>query len=361
MKRFNSQKPGFTLVELLVVIAIIGILVGLLLPAVQAAREAARRMQCSNNLKQLGLGLQNYHSSYDQFMAGVRGGTAPGEGWGLSFWYGLLPYIEQGPLYEKMYTVGTAGGDQHPGWVGHGTAGTAGRLNRDVVNQVVIPTFNCPSCPMDPIVHDVGGGCFQNLPSYIGIMGAIDEDKTSGTAAPAPGTGLDMDGFQEQRNRDGANCCGGSAQTGRMSAGGILVNTQFLSFKSITDGTANLIAIGEVGMWMRDASGNPIDNRVQHGWTMGTDSAGKIDNWAVGSNARMFNLTAIRYPIGTKQDGLPGVHKNYGPNNPLISAHNGGCQVALTDGSVRFLTSNMDLPLLKKFATRDSGQVKALP
>ena len=101
MKR---QRFGFTLVELLVVIAIIGVLVALLLPAVQAAREAARRMQCGNNVKQLALGLQNYHDTFLYLPYGARvRTTSAGTSWGSSWLVATLPFCEQAPLYDKLY------------------------------------------------------------------------------------------------------------------------------------------------------------------------------------------------------------------------------------------------------------------
>ena len=99
MYRSDSFKRGFTLVELLVVIAIIGVLVALLLPAVQSAREAARRMQCVNNLKQLGVATHNYHDTYLTFPSGfIRTSNAQGWGWGAL----TLPFIEQGPLHDRL-------------------------------------------------------------------------------------------------------------------------------------------------------------------------------------------------------------------------------------------------------------------
>ena len=105
MKR---DPKGFTLVELLVVIAIIGILVALLLPAIQSAREAARRSQCTNNLKNLALGLHNFHGTYKKFPPGLEWGTWQVPVWGWS--YHVLPYIEEKPLQDLLAAPAGAGG-----------------------------------------------------------------------------------------------------------------------------------------------------------------------------------------------------------------------------------------------------------
>ena len=128
----SRKSRGFTLVELLVVIAIIGILVALLLPAVQAAREAARRMSCGNNLKQLALSLHNYHDVHKSFPFGIRASTdgsgASQNGWGPSWYVGTLPFCEQQPMYDAF----AWGRDD--GWLAQTAAGTASAITN--ANQI---------------------------------------------------------------------------------------------------------------------------------------------------------------------------------------------------------------------------------
>lgn len=358
MKKRTHHRPGFTLVELLVVIAIIGVMVGLLLPAVQAAREAARRMSCSNNMKQLGLGLHNYHSAFNQFPAGARGGTGY-EGFGMSFFHGLLPYVEQNALYERLVQVATPFTNyQNPGCV-YFTEGAAA-VNAGMINQTRVATFECPSNPM-PSTADwsVRGLCFSTMPSYVGISGGVDEDGLSATP-PAPGTPDDTDGYQNSRQRINVSSYGG-ASGGIVSGNGALVGNRFNGFRSITDGTSNVLVFGEHSNWIRHTTNEPRDCRPIHGWLIGTDINWAITTWSDGGGGilRYFNLVSVRYPIGTNT-WLAGMGANYGANNSLLSAHAGGCQVGLGDGSVRFMTTSTDLPLLKNLATRDSGLPKVL-
>ncbi len=335
---FNTRRRGFTLVELLVVIAIIGVLVGLLLPAVQAAREAARRMSCGNNMKQLGLALHNYHDTYNKFPAGCR----QLNGWGPSWYPGILPYIEQENLSDRMPMVGA-----HPGYTG------ANATTQAAVSNVIIPGLICPSCPM-PETKDVGG-TIGMLPSYIAIAGAVDEE-SSQNPVPAIGAAGDTDQFMETRNRLANVCCSANEKLSIGSGGGTFPPNEYLRFASLTDGTSNVLVVGEISNWMKNGTTN-ADSRVNHGWTMGTVQSNKLVSWTSGPTERTFNINSIRYSIGTQNYNLPGVGANNGANNPLISAHPGGIQSLFGDGSVHFLTETMSLPLLKLQATRDDGQV----
>ena len=158
----NPKSTAFTLVELLVVITIIGILISLLLPAVQAAREAARRMQCQNNLKQVGLGLLNYETANGMF---PPGGLTPTYYWayGHSWWVRILPYVEQNNIFDSFDQA-----NAYSGWLG--TGGDA--HNRDLLRNVQFPFMYCPSSTLPPLV--LLGIANEQSATYTGISGATD-------------------------------------------------------------------------------------------------------------------------------------------------------------------------------------------
>lgn len=235
--RGSGVPRGFTLVELLVVIAIIGILIALLLPAVQAAREAARRSQCINNLKQVGLALQNYHDIHNKFPAVATFGKQwPGAAWGQTWpayhwsWIAsILPQMEQGPLYQRIDW-------RYSTWEQCYTAGSA--FNQNSVMAQKIPTLICPSDtgPVEPAQsHNISVSCYgasegwhwwcnatgiRSACSSWGIPTAIknDNDLTNVFAPP---------------------CCGQAP-------------AQVRGIKDITDGTSNTIIVAEItatGYW----------------------------------------------------------------------------------------------------------------
>ncbi|MFW6170885.1 MAG: DUF1559 domain-containing protein, partial [Planctomycetota bacterium] len=168
MSHRNRTEHAFTLVELLVVIAIIGILVALLLPAVQAAREAARRTQCINHLKQIGLALHNHHDTHKRFPPGgcsdqTPFGTDQSESgaWGHSWVVALLPFMEQSAMYDMMDGLS-------------GNTGWFKSVVYDGVDEQSISTIFCPSSPMERWGNAGGRDVQRNL--YPGIAGGIDDE-----------------------------------------------------------------------------------------------------------------------------------------------------------------------------------------
>ena len=204
--KLSEIRKGFTLIELLVVIAIIAILVALLLPAVQQAREAARRSQCKNNLKQIGIALHNYHDVFSTLPNGTVASAVGG--WGTSWWPRILPYTDQAGLFEALTFDGA-----HPGWT-HNTGAeggfptSAGFRNGRAATGNPISLMLCPSSSLAKL-RDAGGGNRINTPHYIGIGGAANGNSRIDLIP----NGFVQDSFlnsaiHPQVNRSG--CCGGS-------------------------------------------------------------------------------------------------------------------------------------------------------
>ncbi len=326
-RRPLCARRGFTLIELLVVIAIIAVLIALLLPAVQQAREAARRTQCKNNLKQIGLALHNYHDVYTTFPIGTsfsRGFVDPS--FGVSWWVGLLPFFEQGSLANQITTEGT-----HTGTLASSNGGTNTGyvVNAPLVDGLAISIMLCASSPV-PAVRSSGYDHTITCPQYTGISGAA-------------GGG---EGFVNVAGREWTGY-----QSGLVSVGGMLVPLRAIRIGEVTDGTSNTIMVGEQSDFGKDAMGTPVIINNHQGFMCG------INEERLPIAGRTFNVTTIRYALNSANTSLVGVRNNDGVNNGLFSPHVGGVQVLLADGSVRFLGENADLLAVKRLATRDDGAV----
>jgi prepilin-type N-terminal cleavage/methylation domain-containing protein len=295
----QQKSRGFTLVELLVVIAIIGILVGLLLPAVQAAREAARRMQCTNNLKQVGLAMHNYHDTFKKFPAGFV--TATGWGWGAF----LLPFIEQKSLYQNL------GADHALNWTIPLTLASA---------QTQVFAYQCPS---DQI----------------------------------PGTGLNPNrqpnDINNQRQSVGYSSYVASCGDNRCAwldgqGNGAMVQDGPVRIGDISDGTSNTLAVGERA-WPAVVPGATaaLGGSLHSGsvWT-GISRNGQNQHFGM---SWINNLWGRDHRI----NGYFG--------NAFSSLHVGGMVGARCDGSVSFISENLDIEVGRRFCNRADGLVLEMP
>jgi prepilin-type N-terminal cleavage/methylation domain-containing protein/prepilin-type processing-associated H-X9-DG protein len=369
-------RPGFTLIELLVVISIIAVLIALLLPAVQSAREAARRAQCINNLKQIGLAMHNYHTANGSFPMGstVSPVTAPLDFGIWASWSAqalMLSYLEQSPLYNASNFSWAALSTDNIGTnLGDNASTNAASFNSTVV-YTNIASFMCPSDP------NVGK---QNNNSYAASYGATTTGLYNWGQGPS--------GFMTQTPTD--------------STGMFTIGISY-GIQDVIDGTSNTIAYAEAlvgdGQGSEFAGNTTNPSRYRGNYVTGdagnSDGKGLLNigvnptgifntlaacvalfkttstniqddrgfRWCVGTTGwTMFNVVQTpndgQYPIGGCRDGgTPGQFPNDGFTYGSSSAHPGGANVLFGDGSVHFVKSTVSRLTWWALGTRNGGEV----
>jgi prepilin-type N-terminal cleavage/methylation domain-containing protein/prepilin-type processing-associated H-X9-DG protein len=323
----SRRRPAFTLVELLVVIAIIGVLVALLLPAVQTARESARRMQCANNLKQIALGMQMHHDTYSKLPTG--GDKQSGVRYVIGWPGHIFPFIEQKNLRDQIDGLTTNALYTVQPW----RLLAAPHLGDSPMYTSSIKVFYCPSSE----------------------LGKKSPDSWN-TATP------DINALNQAALHYRAN--GGSATSELVqgtwsrhawyTTSGVIYPNSAVRFANITDGTSNTLLAGETS----SAFGRPLFSR----------SWGSIQPWTWGyynyaSTATppddsigwlMIDHKAVTYPIGYTGSFFTN-------ETPFTSTHPNGVNMVFVDGSTRFMTKSIPLTTLQAMATRADGETFVEP
>ena len=302
-------RRAFTLIELLVVIAIIAVLIALLLPAVQQAREAARRTQCKNNLKQLGLALHNYHDVLKRFPY-ASGYTSTSQHSWNEF---VLPYVDQGPLYNQITFT-----------IDNGTGSNYTNLNNKTMNFQL-----CPSNPNGGARTTKAGSGYYNVTtpaspwSTSPMCYAACGGPTSGLSVALPPDCASLNSYCSVANSD-SNSSDPAANPGIFG-----VRNQFsCQMRDITDGSSNTIMLGEIrgelvqyqGLWSPNFPGT---------WT----------------------------GLKINRPGITATDTDFTNNSGMASFHTGGAHVVMADGAVRFLSNNIDFTTFNYLGGKSEGQV----
>ncbi|HJZ53856.1 MAG TPA: DUF1559 domain-containing protein [Gemmataceae bacterium] len=294
----SSVRAGFTLIELLVVIAIIAVLIGLLLPAVQKVREAAARIKCSNNMKQIGLALHNYHDANGRFPPGYRDprpDAQPGPGWGWPVF--ILPYVEQTSLHDQIDPE-------------HTVFGNGANTTTPPTPQTLTPlsVFRCPSDPGLPVNANYDGHATSN---YRGV----------GWSRPVTAIGPK-----------------GLMITNLASPNGVLYRNSQVRIADVTDGLSGTLFVAETA----------LDTQ--------RDKWGAI--WAGANRKDEFGIWISGVFWGIDEGPL---RLNGSDKWGFCSPHPSGVGVVLGDGSVRFVRDSADPKVVADMASRSGGEVAILP
>jgi prepilin-type N-terminal cleavage/methylation domain-containing protein/prepilin-type processing-associated H-X9-DG protein len=313
----SFRRLGFTLIELLVVIAIIAILIGLLLPAVQKVREAAARLQCMNNLKQLCLGLQSYHDNYKHFPPAYKSekkpaSSDPGWGWG-SF---ILPYIEQGPLYTGLDVTTTKFG------------GGANPAVPTPLEQTKLVVFRCPSdnAPdQNPFRRNF------TTSNYRAIMGTISKND--------PGYGGPFIPNQD------FGVYPPPSVLKIPPGGGIMFQNSKIKISDVKDGTSNTVIIGECRYDVTK------EDKTTHKWAAQCFGMHGVDTNPDTSTAGVF-ISDVMWWLDEDSADINGTAPQ-----AFSSWHPGGAFFAFADGSVRLFREGGDVNLVRWLAGRADGRI----
>jgi prepilin-type N-terminal cleavage/methylation domain-containing protein/prepilin-type processing-associated H-X9-DG protein len=320
MIRFQvtQTRSAFTLIELLVVVAIIGILIGLLLPAVQKVREAANRIKCANNLKQIALAAHHYHDAIGKCPTGARlpvdaGGVPTG---GTNWWVELLPYFEQGNLYARWDLD-----DNRKNVV----------PDRNAARAQVIRLLLCPS---------------DALPEPVAEFSAAN-------GAGAPTWAFGFYGLSSY----GGNAGRRSAHASRITRDGIFFIDSLVGIADVTDGSSNTLLFGE--RYHRD----PMFDSLQPLVWPGISHFAQVGRWADVADARVMAQVTLSAPVRINYQ-VP-AEGDFNALQDRIGAfgsgHPGGANFALADGSVRFLRDSTPQSMLVALSTRAGEEVVTLP
>jgi prepilin-type N-terminal cleavage/methylation domain-containing protein len=363
------RRQGFTLIELLVVIAIIAILIALLLPAVQQAREAARRTQCKNHLKQLGLAVHNYESTYTKlpssgiYYNGSGGASAtnprPYAAFPVSFFTGALPYMDQAPLYNQWnFSIHYM----------------ASATNSQLATSYIDP-FLCPSNGNFTKNGARGFGMTDYMPvAYTDISSlAADNGARNNASTTAPNQtkeamlgGPGKAGFNDVIDGTSNSICifedAGKAAEGTAAVPGAIPvaagafpgggDTRFWNTTVVnaTGGTPAAFCSGGTAFcpnrWADPASGDGVSGPYSANSGGGVGTLMGTDRKVINQNKTPKNGPAA----------CPWTTKECGPNTEPFSYHDGGAQALMGDGTVRFISDNIDLQTLRRLISRADGE-----